>query len=71
MMNLFLLSGYSLYLALSWVELHLPVFPMASLSRSNCSVSQSASEPTTTRYTRVSPANSRTVDLSSWWISFM
>ena len=26
MMNLFPLSGYSQYLALSWVELHLPAF---------------------------------------------
>ena len=35
MINLFPLPGYSQYLALRWVELHLPFFSeMASLSRS-------------------------------------
>ena len=38
MINLFPLPGYSQYLALSWVELHLPVFPRWQVCRGRIEV---------------------------------
>ena len=57
----------STWLLVGWNSIFQLFSQMESLSRSYCSVSQSASE-TTTRYTMVSSANSRTVDLSFSWI---